>query len=35
MLLEAEKGGPTAVKVDLGNSFMTLRQYIQEAHGGC
>jgi len=35
MHLEAVKGDFTDVKVDLGNSFMTLREHIQEAHGGC
>ncbi|KAF8453220.1 hypothetical protein BGX38DRAFT_1178573 [Terfezia claveryi] len=35
MLLEAAKGDFTDVKIDLGNSFMTLRQHIEEAHGGC
>jgi len=35
MLLEATKGDLTDVNIDLGNSFMTLRQHIQEAHGGC
>jgi len=35
MLLAAAKGDFADVKIDLGNSFMTLRQHTQEAHGGC
>ena len=35
LLLEAAAGNFTAVKIDLGNSFMTLREHIQGAHGGC
>ena len=35
MLLEVAKIDFADVKVDLGSSFMTLRQHIQEAHGGC
>jgi len=35
MLLEAAKGDITDVKIDLGSSFTSLREHIQEAHGGC
>jgi len=35
VLLEAAKENFTDVKVDLGSSFMNLREHIQEAHGGC
>ena len=35
MLLEVAKVDFVSVKVDLGSSFMTLRQHIREAHGGC
>ena len=35
MLLEAKMGDFTGVKIDLRSSFMTLREHIQEAHGGC
>jgi len=35
MLLEVAEGDFAHVKIELGNSFMTLRQHIQEAHGGC
>ena len=34
MLLEAKKGDFTDVKINLRSSFMTLREHIQEAHGG-
>ena len=33
--LEVAKVDFADVKVNLGSSFMTLRQHIQEAHGGC
>ncbi|KAF8427033.1 hypothetical protein EV426DRAFT_429857 [Tirmania nivea] len=35
ILLEVSNRDFANVKVDLGNSFLTLRQHIQEAHGGC
>ncbi|RPB19763.1 hypothetical protein L211DRAFT_590905 [Terfezia boudieri ATCC MYA-4762] len=35
ILLEAAGGGFTDAKISLGISFMTLREHIQEAHGGC
>ena len=35
MLLEAARGDFTDVKIALGSSFMTLREHIQDAHGGC
>ena len=35
MLLEVAEGDFASVKISLGSSFMTLRQHIQEAHGGC
>jgi len=35
MLLEVAKSDFADVKIDLGSSFMTLRQHIQEAHGSC
>ena len=35
MLLEATKGDISDVKIALGSSFMTLREHIREAHGGC
>ena len=35
MLLEATEGDFAGMKIDLGASFMTLRDHIKEAHGGC
>jgi len=35
MLLEVVKGDLSEVKIDLQSSFTTLRDHIQEAHGGC
>ena len=35
MLLEAAEGDFVGLKIDLGRSFMTLRDHIREAHGGC
>jgi len=35
MLLEAAEGNFAHARIDLGNSFMMLREHIQEAHGGC
>ena len=35
VLLEVTKVDLASVKIDLGSSFMMLRQHIQEAHGGC
>jgi len=35
VLLEAAKENFTDVKIDLWSSFMTLREHIKEAHGGC
>jgi len=34
MLLVAAKVDTTGVMIDLGNSFMILREHVQEAHGG-
>ena len=35
ILLEAAKEDFTDVKINLWSSLMTLRDHIQEAHGGC
>jgi len=35
LLLEVEEGGFAGLKLDLGRSFMTLREHVQESHGGC
>jgi len=35
MLLEVAEGNFAHARIDLGNSFMMLREHIQEAHGGC
>jgi len=35
MLLEAAEGDFVGLKIDLGRNFMTLRDHIKEAHGGC
>jgi len=35
MQLEIATGDFADVKINLGSSFMTLREHIQEAHGGC
>jgi len=35
LLLEVAEENFAYVKINLGSSFMMLREHIQEAHGGC